>query len=925
MEGLDEDELEGVTEEVLILFECAQRYITVLPARSTYQRLLLGKDDANNRLDEVFEKYGLTMTFNGLYAISIALQISFWYAVPRKEVFLILGGLCLPAVLSLGRSRIPKLLHRVINRFDMVFFTSNLLAWAICLAFEFGWDERAFAMFCTVPVLFVSMTVDACSVEVDHQPMWFFLLAIYLIVAVAVKEMHEPSLVIDFNLGDIFGHDWNTTALQQAGQHEPWHTTSTFYLSSIGSTRACFAIVYILARFVVMLWRPQELSSLRCFARRRIKRIDSDGGQARKSTAYLRRSKVDVQKNADGSKRESGLEQSGMRSPIWKEGTIVSIRNVDGFLGDALNRRRAEVIRYDAEASMYLVQPHSSSKSFSQVSLPAENLMLSSANKAEKKPAKDKNGTRSVKKAVSQSAEQLNRKMKKCQESLTLHKDSEVLLASLDDNDEVIVLVPTREFALDNGTGATLMCKLCRSDVAQARRYLELMEKLAPFAELSIPITMTIAGFGLLDALPPQCTWIIVANLCGILRDLLRCNVLAIKHCMGEVFNFWLPLVSAVIASVVVCASFGAGSNSAGQAFIVIWLLSFVSKVLLNDADCREDRIRFGTETFVVDLFGAFVTIIFSLAFWLGGIPSAWNCDVKFTFFQRTIVSNYHSLFLQFMSTPVLYQLKFLIKSRLNFGKCTSIQLPLKRETMLKKDVPGFVLVAGGNRQHSLTTRAQSWTKEEISELAARAARMHKSSGNLRDTATSSRRSMRTRTLSNETSPASSAETTPRSVSSTPRTPRSPGALARWPPLYRSSLHASPDKNRMKVHPAGGDGPGTGDTIQHNSSSQPHSANSSESEFSDSESDLDSDTESLGKLPSVGPRERSSSRQCSMPTIVSGQSLQSFMSEWRALQEASAVHAAPTPTAAPSPQGSSSAALISPTGLCAAVELPRGS
>ena len=44
---------------------------------------------------------------------------------------------------------------------------------------------------------------------------------------------------------------------------EAWAVTSTFYVSSLASTRACFAIVYILVRFLAAFWRPGECSSLR--------------------------------------------------------------------------------------------------------------------------------------------------------------------------------------------------------------------------------------------------------------------------------------------------------------------------------------------------------------------------------------------------------------------------------------------------------------------------------------------------------------------------------------------------------------------------------------------------------------------------------------------------------------------------------------
>ena len=84
------------------------------------------------------------------------------------------------------------------------------------------------------------------------------------------------------------------------------------------------------------------------------------------------------------------------------------------------------------------------------------------------------------------------------------------------------MFVPTREFALDNGPGATLMCKLVGSDVARARRCIKVLDDFRCVGDCAFPLALAIANFGLLGAIPQQCTWAIVASLYNVLHTLLR-------------------------------------------------------------------------------------------------------------------------------------------------------------------------------------------------------------------------------------------------------------------------------------------------------------------------------------------------------------------------------------------------------------------
>ena len=94
-------------------------------------------------------------------------------------------------------------------------------------------------------------------------------------LAVIMKQGFElpgyEDTIITFNLQECprcftSGHDGFTADLNATANgaaEEAWDVTSRFYVSSLGSTRACFAIVYILVRFFTALYRPQECSSLR--------------------------------------------------------------------------------------------------------------------------------------------------------------------------------------------------------------------------------------------------------------------------------------------------------------------------------------------------------------------------------------------------------------------------------------------------------------------------------------------------------------------------------------------------------------------------------------------------------------------------------------------------------------------------------------
>ena len=108
------------------------------------------------------------------------------------------------------------------------------------------------------------------------------------------------------------------------------------------------------------------------------------------------------------------------------------------------------------------------------------------------------------------------------------------------------------------------------------------------------------------------------------------------------------------------------------------------------DADLTERTIKSKASGAVkyISMLLAFAVVAISLAF---DLFRAKNYEYSYHFIRNEGVVETVSMFTRFMATPLLFMLKFIVKSLMYKGRTVIIKMPLIRHVMPKRELQGFL------------------------------------------------------------------------------------------------------------------------------------------------------------------------------------------------------------------------------------------
>ena len=109
------------------------------------------------------------------------------------------------------------------------------------------------------------------------------------------------------------------------------------------------------------------------------------------------------------------------------------------------------------------------------------------------------------------------------------------------------------------------------------------------------------------------------------------------------------------------------------------------------DADLTERKIKSKASGAVKYILMLLAVAAFTILLTFDHFPRAQNYEYSYHFMRNKGVVETVSMFTRFMSTPLLFQCKFLVKSLVYKGRTVIIKMPLVRHVMPKLKVRGFL------------------------------------------------------------------------------------------------------------------------------------------------------------------------------------------------------------------------------------------
>ena len=222
---------------------------------------------------------------------------------------------------------------------------------------------------------------------------------------------------------------------------------------------------------------------------------------------------------------------------------------------------------------------------------------------------------------------------------------------------------------------------------------------------------------------PYELTWLGLFWVPDALRKLFKLNTEAVVRIVGE-HDFWVPFVTLCLSAISGSASFGY-DGAAVQLFIVFVFTTTVNILLGEPVAARRIQMASATThgiltnhvyniytrstppaadadlaTRVIKSKSAsafkYITMLIAMAVFsalmtFGHFPRAKNYEYAFYFINNKGAVEVISMFTRFMSTPLLFMCKFIVKSLVYKGRTVIIKIPLIRHVMPKRELQGFL------------------------------------------------------------------------------------------------------------------------------------------------------------------------------------------------------------------------------------------
>ena len=258
-------------------------------------------------------------------------------------------------------------------------------------------------------------------------------------------------------------------------------------------------------------------------------------------------------------------------------------------------------------------------------------------------------------------------------------------IKALQEDDEVVVLMPGKEFVISHGPKRTVLYWLCR-DVGMTVKINDSLEDVKEFCAY-LMLAGAVSILAMVEAVE-WATWLVILFAPDSFRRLFKLNTKAVALILREL-DFWVPFATMCLAVFFASASFG--HEGAAAHFFVEFALCFTVNVLLADADLSKRKIvTKGSGT--VKYFGILLGMIaFTILLTFDHFPRSENHEYYFHFINNRGTVEVVSLFARFMTTPLLFTTKFVVKSLVYKGRAVIIKILLVRNVMPKRELRAFL------------------------------------------------------------------------------------------------------------------------------------------------------------------------------------------------------------------------------------------
>ena len=204
---------------------------------------------------------------------------------------------------------------------------------------------------------------------------------------------------------------------------------------------------------------------------------------------------------------------------------------------------------------------------------------------------------------------------------------------------------------------------------------------------MTLTILVTVAAGAQL--IPFECRWVGVLAMVDVLRKAFKLNAEAIGLIIGEL-DFLIPFVMNCGAAGFASASFG--FDPGAIAVLLTYVSLYTVNIMFADADLAARNIEKQKGTFVKYVNILLGTLIYFVPLVFGVFQHhAENQVYSFKLLQNEGAVESISMCARFISTPLLFNFKFIVKSLVYKGRTVIIKMPLIRHVMPKRGLRDFL------------------------------------------------------------------------------------------------------------------------------------------------------------------------------------------------------------------------------------------
>jgi len=237
--------------------------------------------------------------------------------------------------------------------------------------------------------------------------------------------------------------------------------------------------------------------------------------------------------------------------------------------------------------------------------------------------------------------------------------------------------------------------------------------------KLSTTILM-FSGFvaiaALAEILPFELRWAGALVMPDIVRKLLKLNTEALGLVLREL-DFWLPFTLFVLAMYFFSYSFGHDPGAGLMAFLCV--LMYTINVLLGDADLTKRAVESKSSRAVKYALFLVLLLVVTVMLTFGLFRRAENRKFRFKIFNNDEEVESISLYFRFVSTPLVFLCKHIVKSIQHRGRTIVIKMPLIRHDCTKRELYDILRQRDHDHSHRARTRTMLAGKSSSSDGGA--------------------------------------------------------------------------------------------------------------------------------------------------------------------------------------------------------------